>query len=164
MVLDVIATENIPIRLHNADTDRIYLADTTGLIQCLHEVEQSEPFIHDKERKEAAETRNSRAEPKKEITGRETGQEGEAGQEGAYGAQRAACPQGTTAPKERPAPRSGPPSRERVKKATPKNRPAPQQTRIPSTSRPAMRGNDNKAKGAATRSESGGLDPERRNP
>ena len=29
-VLDVLATENIPIRLHNADTDRIFLADNSG--------------------------------------------------------------------------------------------------------------------------------------
>ena len=42
--LDTIPTENTPIKLLNTDTDRIYLADETGLIQCLHEVEQSEPI------------------------------------------------------------------------------------------------------------------------
>ena len=33
-----------PIRLMNMQTDRIYLASETGLIQCLHEIEQVEPL------------------------------------------------------------------------------------------------------------------------
>ena len=54
--LDSIATEKMPIKLMNTDNDRIYLADEMGLIQCLHEVELTEPVVHDKERKLAAMT------------------------------------------------------------------------------------------------------------
>ena len=54
--LDGIAVGNATIRLSNTDTDRIYLADEAGLIQCLHEVEQTEPIVHDKQRKLAAMT------------------------------------------------------------------------------------------------------------
>jgi outer membrane protein assembly factor BamB len=53
--LDTLATESIPVKLANSDTDRIYLADGMGLIQCLHEVEQSQPLVHGLERKQAAE-------------------------------------------------------------------------------------------------------------
>jgi hypothetical protein len=52
--IDNIIAENTSIKLRNADTDRIYLADKAGLIQCLHEVEQTEPIVHDKQRKLAA--------------------------------------------------------------------------------------------------------------
>ena len=53
--LDSIAAENIPIKFFNTDTDRIYLAESTGLIECLHEVEQREPLVHGKDRKQALE-------------------------------------------------------------------------------------------------------------
>jgi outer membrane protein assembly factor BamB len=52
--LDVLATQGVPIKLFNTDTDRIYLADNAGLIQCLHESELGEPLVHGKERKLAA--------------------------------------------------------------------------------------------------------------
>ena len=52
--LDCRPTENVPIRLANTDTDRIYLVDNGGLVQCLREVEQTEPIVHGKDRKEAA--------------------------------------------------------------------------------------------------------------
>ena len=51
--LDAIATENIPIKLLNTETDRIYLADDRGLIQCLREIELSEPIAHVVDRKPA---------------------------------------------------------------------------------------------------------------
>ena len=60
--LGAIPAENATIKLVNADTDRIYLADDGGLIQCLHEIEQTEPLEHGKLRKEAA-----RAESKRQI-------------------------------------------------------------------------------------------------
>ena len=41
-----IATENLPIKVFNRDNDRIYLATTTGLVQCLHEVGLKEPAWH----------------------------------------------------------------------------------------------------------------------
>ncbi len=53
--LDVIAAELAPIKLLNTDTDRIYLADKGGLIQCLREVEQSQPIVHGKDRKQVEE-------------------------------------------------------------------------------------------------------------
>ena len=52
--LDALATEEVPIKLFNTDTDRIFLADNAGLIQCLHEVELSQPLVHGKDRKVAA--------------------------------------------------------------------------------------------------------------
>jgi hypothetical protein len=35
--LDMIAAEYLPIKLTNPDSDRLFLASTTGMIQCLHE-------------------------------------------------------------------------------------------------------------------------------
>jgi outer membrane protein assembly factor BamB len=52
--LDSLPTEDVPIKLFNTDTDRIYLADSVGLIQCLHEVELPQPLVHGKDRKLAA--------------------------------------------------------------------------------------------------------------
>ena len=53
--LDAIDAVSAPIKLMNTDTDRIYLADDSGLVQCLHEVEQSEPIAYGKDRKQAEE-------------------------------------------------------------------------------------------------------------
>ncbi len=47
--LDAIPTETIPLKLLNTVTDRIYLGDDGGLIQCLHEAEQREPLIYSKD-------------------------------------------------------------------------------------------------------------------
>ncbi len=44
--LDSIFTGPLPIRLCNDQNDRIYLASKTGLLQCLHELEQTEPLRH----------------------------------------------------------------------------------------------------------------------
>ncbi|MFH1919001.1 MAG: PQQ-binding-like beta-propeller repeat protein [Planctomycetota bacterium] len=44
--LDAIGAEGFDFKLLNTQTDRIYLATETGLIQCLHEVELSEPIRH----------------------------------------------------------------------------------------------------------------------
>jgi hypothetical protein len=53
-VIDAIATESAPMQMENDDTDRIYIADHAGMIQCLHEAELSEPIVHDKQRKQGA--------------------------------------------------------------------------------------------------------------
>ena len=87
--LDAIATENAPIKLLNTDTDRIYLADETGLIQCLHEVEQSEPIVHGKDRKQAA----AEAEEKPVVKQKEIGEEKPAKKE--HAAPKERRPQGT---------------------------------------------------------------------
>jgi outer membrane protein assembly factor BamB len=42
------------IKLINSDTDRLYLATPTGLIQCLREIELTKPIYHGQERKQAA--------------------------------------------------------------------------------------------------------------
>ncbi len=52
--LDTIDGTRLPIKMSNTQTDRIYLATTTGLIQCLHEIELTEPIRHLDSRNEAA--------------------------------------------------------------------------------------------------------------
>jgi len=44
--LDTIPASGLDIKLLNRQTDRIYLAASTGLIQCLHEMELAEPIVH----------------------------------------------------------------------------------------------------------------------
>jgi outer membrane protein assembly factor BamB len=44
--LDVIPAAGLPIKLMNLQTDRIYLAAETGLIQCFHEIELATPILH----------------------------------------------------------------------------------------------------------------------
>jgi len=51
--LDTLLASSLPIRLTNTQTDRLYLATETGLIQCLHEVELTEPIHHDLRKGEA---------------------------------------------------------------------------------------------------------------
>jgi hypothetical protein len=46
-VLDVLQTGGLPIKLSNGQTDRIYLATESGLVQCLHEVEETKPIEYD---------------------------------------------------------------------------------------------------------------------
>ncbi|MCX6637181.1 MAG: PQQ-like beta-propeller repeat protein, partial [Acidobacteria bacterium] len=69
--LDTIDAESVPIKLSNSDTDRLYLANDKGLIQCLHEVEQVEPLSYGQDRKLAAETVEKPAVAQKKI---ETGE------------------------------------------------------------------------------------------
>jgi outer membrane protein assembly factor BamB len=44
--LDTMAVPGLRLKLLNMQTDRIYLGTETGLIQCLHEVELTEPIRH----------------------------------------------------------------------------------------------------------------------
>jgi len=44
--LDSLPVEHLPIKPINTQTDRIYLASDTGLVQCLHEIELGEPVRH----------------------------------------------------------------------------------------------------------------------
>lgn len=44
--LESLPLTGMPIRLINTQTDRIYLASENGLLQCLHEVDLKEPFVH----------------------------------------------------------------------------------------------------------------------
>jgi outer membrane protein assembly factor BamB len=41
------ATELLPIKVQNTQTDRIYLATDTGLLQCLREIDQVKPIVHE---------------------------------------------------------------------------------------------------------------------
>ncbi|HVU87039.1 MAG TPA: PQQ-binding-like beta-propeller repeat protein [Pirellulales bacterium] len=41
------ATELLPIKVENTQTDRVYLATDTGLLQCLHEIDQVKPLVHE---------------------------------------------------------------------------------------------------------------------
>jgi hypothetical protein len=45
----------LPIKMINFQTDRIYLASDTGLIQCLHEIELPQPLNHLRAQTKAAE-------------------------------------------------------------------------------------------------------------
>ena len=44
--LDVIAAAGLPIKLMNLQTDRLFLAAESGLVQSLHEVELEQPILH----------------------------------------------------------------------------------------------------------------------
>jgi outer membrane protein assembly factor BamB len=44
--LDVIPAAGLPLKLMNLQTDRLYLAAESGLVQCLHEIEQKTPILH----------------------------------------------------------------------------------------------------------------------
>ena len=45
-MLDMLPTGGLPIRVSNSQTDRIYLATESGLVQCLHEVEETKPIMY----------------------------------------------------------------------------------------------------------------------
>jgi hypothetical protein len=49
MRLDAFSVLGQPIRLTNSATDRIYLATETGLVQCLREIEQTQPLVYHRE-------------------------------------------------------------------------------------------------------------------
>ncbi|MGQ9575771.1 MAG: outer membrane protein assembly factor BamB family protein [Thermoguttaceae bacterium] len=51
-LLDVLPTEQLPIKLANTQTDRLVLASSTGLVQCLHEIGLSEPLMRSAPRTE----------------------------------------------------------------------------------------------------------------
>ena len=61
LVLDAICAETSPLKLPNAETDRIYLAGKDGMIQCLHEVQQRQPLLYRKEVQPAVEVKEKPA-------------------------------------------------------------------------------------------------------
>jgi outer membrane protein assembly factor BamB len=66
--LDAMPIGQVSSVVANSDTDRIYLVSDGGLIQCLREVEQNQPLLHNKERKDAAKAGlTPLPEPKKEV-------------------------------------------------------------------------------------------------
>jgi outer membrane protein assembly factor BamB len=89
--LDTIPTEGISTILANSDTDRIYLINKSGMIQCLREADQIEPLAHNKERKDAAKAGLIPPPPKKEATEDKPKRE------------HTAAPRAPAAPRERPA-------------------------------------------------------------
>lgn len=44
--IDTLPTQTLPIKVHNIQTDRIYLATSRGMVQCLREVGQVRPLSH----------------------------------------------------------------------------------------------------------------------
>ncbi|NUQ64962.1 MAG: PQQ-binding-like beta-propeller repeat protein [Pirellulales bacterium] len=44
--IDTLQLSQLPIQMTNDRTDRLYVADPTGLVQCLHEIELSRPLFH----------------------------------------------------------------------------------------------------------------------
>ncbi|MGD0654072.1 MAG: PQQ-binding-like beta-propeller repeat protein [Thermoguttaceae bacterium] len=71
--LDVLPTASLNVKMLNDDTDRIYLADSKGLIQCLHEIGLTKPVSHGEARRRAAEeaAKSSAAQKTPEKTGEE---------------------------------------------------------------------------------------------
>jgi hypothetical protein len=65
--LGMLPTEYLPLKVFNAETDRIYLGTTSGMFQCLREQELVEPFIHGQAVK-AAEGEGGEASEEKETT------------------------------------------------------------------------------------------------
>jgi len=50
--LDTLPAENIAIKFCNNDTDRIYLISERGVVQCLREIEQTQPIVYRDRRKQ----------------------------------------------------------------------------------------------------------------
>jgi hypothetical protein len=61
--IDVLPTEMLPIKVTNAQTDRLYLGTDTGLLQCLHEAEQTQPILYGESRKPPKEEENEKPKP-----------------------------------------------------------------------------------------------------
>jgi outer membrane protein assembly factor BamB len=95
--LDTIPASDPPIKVINTETDRLYLASDTGMIQCLRELEQLQPLLHNQNR-----------------------QQGEAGREakGAEG-RRAKKPSPAKEEETEPAPEPGPQTPKTPKKPVP---------------------------------------------
>ncbi len=53
--LDILPTSPLSVKMLNDDTDRIYLYNSKGLIQCLHEIALTKPISHGEARRQAAE-------------------------------------------------------------------------------------------------------------
>ena len=66
--LDSIAMEAIPIKMQNFQTDRIYVANEGGLIQCLHEIDQADPVLHLENRKPKLDEDENRGVKQKELS------------------------------------------------------------------------------------------------
>jgi hypothetical protein len=96
--LDSLPAIDLPIKLANADTDRLYLATETGLIQCLHEVEQAKPLLHNQREEPAAGEEKTAAEGKrgKKPASKEPTEEGEMTEEAPPGPDAGAEPGGDT--------------------------------------------------------------------
>jgi hypothetical protein len=62
--LETLPTSTMPIKISNGQTDRIYLATEGGTIQCLREVEQPAPIVHNASRKPLPEAEQAKALPK----------------------------------------------------------------------------------------------------
>jgi len=63
-LLDSLPTSAMPIKISNGQTDRIYLASEGGIIQCLREVEQTNPIVHNESRKPPLDDDQPKAPPK----------------------------------------------------------------------------------------------------
>ena len=60
-VLDSLPASIMPIRISNGQTDRIYLATEGGIIQCLREVEQTNPLVYNESGNAAVGQRSAQA-------------------------------------------------------------------------------------------------------
>jgi hypothetical protein len=72
VVVDSISTEMLPIKLTNGETDRMFLASKTGLVQCLHEIGLSEPLLRRLPAGEELASSDDAAKPQKESSSEES--------------------------------------------------------------------------------------------
>ena len=108
--LDTLPTQQIPIKLANSASDRIFLADDSGLIQCLHEIELAKPLLHGEDRKRVEEgTPEKPAVEPKAVPEKPAKKEHAAPKE-------PAAPREHAAPKEKPAPKERPLKKEKKSK------------------------------------------------
>ena len=73
--LDELATERLPLKLLNVQTDRLYLATESGMVQCLHEIEQTKPLLHDEDRKVKEEVVEKKPPPPPKKVAKPSGEE-----------------------------------------------------------------------------------------
>ena len=71
--LDSLPTSAMPIKISNGQTDRIYLATEGGIIQCLREVEQTNPVVYNESRKPPLGRRTAQAAAETEAQERRAG-------------------------------------------------------------------------------------------
>jgi outer membrane protein assembly factor BamB len=71
--LDIMPASSLSAKMLNDDTDRIYLSNSKGLIQCLHEIGLTKPIPHGEARRQAAEAaaKSSAVQKSPEKTGEE---------------------------------------------------------------------------------------------
>ncbi len=80
--LDTLPLSDVSIRLINDATDRLYLITDTGLVQCLHEVAQTEPLRHNQQQDQLKEGEIPKVQMGNQEPGQPAGEEKPAAEKG----------------------------------------------------------------------------------